>query len=54
MKYIHEHDDEIKSKMHDSLVNETFPFYLNRFEKIVSDNGGYFVNGKVIYFIIML
>lgn len=54
VKYIHEHNDEIKSKIRDSLVNETFPFYLDRFEKIVSDNGGYFVNGKVTYIIIIM
>lgn len=33
--------------MHDTLYNETIPFYLDRFEKIVTENGGYFVNGKV-------
>lgn len=47
VKYFHEKNEEIKSKMYDSLVNETIPFYVNRFEKIVAENDGYFVNGKV-------
>lgn len=47
MKYFHEKNEEIKSKMFGPLVNETMPFYLDRFEKIVSENNGYFVNGKV-------
>lgn len=47
VKYFHEKNEEIKSKMYDSLVNETIPFYVNRFEKIVVENDGYFVNGKV-------
>jgi len=46
VKYFHA-DDEIKSKMYGTLVNETIPFYADRFERIVSENGGYFVNGKV-------
>lgn len=46
-KYYHEKNEEVKSKMHDILFNETIPFYLDRFEKIVTENGGYFVNGKV-------
>lgn len=46
-KYYHEKNPEIKSKMYETLLNETVPFYLDRFEQTVSDNGGYFVNGKV-------
>jgi len=49
--YYHEQNAEIKSKMYDSLINETIPFYVDRFEKNVSDNNGYFVNGKVCIFI---
>jgi glutathione S-transferase len=56
--YYHEQNAEIKSKMYDSLVNETIPFYVNRFEQIVSDNDGYFVNGKLswpdLYFVSIL
>lgn len=29
------------------MINETIPFYMNKFEKIVGENNGYFVNGKV-------
>jgi len=47
MKYYHEPNKEIKSKLRDSIVNDSIPYYFDRFEKIVSENGGYFVNGKV-------
>ncbi|VVC42129.1 Thioredoxin-like fold,Glutathione S-transferase, N-terminal,Glutathione S-transferase, C-terminal- [Cinara cedri] len=47
MKYHHEKNEEIKSKMYDQLVNEKITFYFDRFEKIVAENGGYFVNGKL-------
>jgi glutathione S-transferase len=29
------------------LIKETIPFYMDKFEKIVGENNGYFVNGKV-------
>lgn len=56
MKYYHERNEEIKSKLRDTIVNDSIPFYFDRFEKIVSENGGYFVNGKVciIYYYIVL
>jgi len=47
MNYYHEPNEEIKSKLRDPIVNYSIPFYFDRFEKIVSENGGYFVNGKV-------
>lgn len=50
MKYFHEENEEIKSKMYDPLVNKTIPFYVDRFENIVAENDGYFVNGKVYAF----
>jgi len=55
MKYHHERNEEIKSKLRDTIVNDSIPFYFDRFEKIVSENGGYFVNGKVciIYYIVL-
>lgn len=40
-------NEEIKVKMYDILVKEKIPFYLNKFEQIVCDNGSYFVSGKV-------
>ncbi|XP_060834608.1 glutathione S-transferase-like [Rhopalosiphum padi] len=58
MKYYHEPNEEIKSKLHESIVNDSIPFYFDRFEKIVSENGGYFVNGKLswpdLYFVSIL
>lgn len=50
VNYFHEKNEEIKAKMYDALVNEKIPFYLDKFEQIVSDNNGYFVNGKVCKF----
>jgi len=47
MNYYHEPNEEIKSKLRGPIVNDSIPFYIDRFEKIVSENGGYFVNGKV-------
>ncbi|KAE9532761.1 hypothetical protein AGLY_009842 [Aphis glycines] len=58
MKYHHERNEEIKSKLRDTIVNDSIPFYFDRFEKIVSENGGYFVNGKLswpdLYFVSIL
>lgn len=50
MKYFHEQNADVKKKLYETLVEETILFYLERFEKIVSGNGGYFVNGKVNIF----
>lgn len=47
MQYYYEKNPEVKSKIYEPIVNERIPFYLNKFEKIVADNGGYFVNAKV-------
>ncbi|XP_050540699.1 glutathione S-transferase-like [Daktulosphaira vitifoliae] len=58
MKNFHEPDGEVKIKKKELLVKETIPFYIERFEKIVSENGGYFVNGKLswadLYFVSIL
>nr|QQF64857.1 glutathione S-transferase S3 [Aphis craccivora] len=41
-----------------TLINETIPLYMNKFENIVDENDGYFVNGKLswadIYFVACL
>lgn len=37
-----------KSEKHATLMKETVPFYIEKFENIVAENNGYFVNGKVI------
>lgn len=47
MKYYYTENEESKSEMYGPLFNETLPFYLDKFEQIVSENSGYFVNGKV-------
>ncbi|XP_060861256.1 glutathione S-transferase-like [Metopolophium dirhodum] len=58
MNYYHEPNEEIKSKLRDPIVNDSIPFYFDKFEKIVSENGGYFVNGKLswpdLYFVSIL
>lgn len=48
MNYYYEKNPEVKSKLYGPIVNEKIPFYLDKFEKIVAENGGYFVNGKVL------
>lgn len=43
-----EPNEESKAEKYVTLTNETIPLYMNNFENIVSENGGYFVNGKVM------
>jgi len=45
--YWFEPNEESKAAKYVTLVNETIPFYMEKFEKIVGENNGYFVNGKV-------
>ncbi|XP_001952040.2 glutathione S-transferase-like [Acyrthosiphon pisum] len=45
--YWFEPNEETKAAKHIILVNETIPFYMEKFEKIVGENNGYFVNGKL-------
>lgn len=40
-------DEDDKAKKKDKLMNETIPFYFSKFEAIVKENKGHFVNGKV-------
>ncbi|XP_050444319.1 glutathione S-transferase-like [Adelges cooleyi] len=58
MKNYHDPDEEARNKKKEILVKESIPYYLERFEKTVSENGGYFVNGKLswadIYFVAIL
>ncbi|CAI6346405.1 unnamed protein product [Macrosiphum euphorbiae] len=46
--------EESKAEKYVTLINEIIPLYMNKFENIVSENDGYFVNGKLscadIYF----
>lgn len=40
-------DAEAREKKRPELLNETIPFYLERLDSIIKNNGGYFVNNKV-------
>jgi glutathione S-transferase len=50
--------EETKAEKHVVLINETAPYYMDKFEKIVAENNGYFVNGKLswadLYFVAIL
>lgn len=43
--------EEEKAEKHVVLMKETVPFYLEKFEKIVAENNGFFVNGQVMVLI---
>ncbi|KAL4130775.1 hypothetical protein QTP88_008164 [Uroleucon formosanum] len=45
--YAYDPNEESKEAKYAPLVNETVPFYMDKFEKIVEENNGYFVNGKL-------
>jgi len=40
-------NEESKAARYVILANETIPYYMEKFENIVGENNGYFVNGKV-------
>ncbi|KAL5233523.1 hypothetical protein ACI65C_000933 [Semiaphis heraclei] len=40
-------NEESKAAKYVTLVNETIPYYMEKFENIVAENNGYFVNGKL-------
>lgn len=44
-----EKDENQKAKYKDALVNEILPFYLEKFEKLVKENGGHFFGGKLTW-----
>jgi len=54
----YEQDEAIKEKKFGTLKNETIPFYMSKFEEVVTKNDGHLVGGKLtwadIYFIAML
>ncbi|XP_025408603.1 glutathione S-transferase-like [Sipha flava] len=41
--------EESKKTKYEPLIKETIPFYMDKFEKIVGENNGYFVNGKLTW-----
>lgn len=45
--YWFEPNEETKAAKYVTLVNETIPYHMDKFENIVGENNGYFVNGKV-------
>lgn len=45
--YAYDQNEESKAAKYGPLIEETVPFYMNKFESIVAENKGYFVNGKV-------
>ncbi|XP_026821054.1 glutathione S-transferase-like [Rhopalosiphum maidis] len=51
-------NEKSKAEKYVTLINETIPLYMNKFENTVSENDGYFVNGKLswadIYFVACL
>lgn len=49
--YMYDANEDSKAAKYGPLINETVPYYMDKFEKTVGENNGYFVNGKVILFI---
>ncbi|XP_014244711.1 glutathione S-transferase-like [Cimex lectularius] len=55
--YFYCKDEDYKNKIKSQVLNETVPYYLERFDKIIEENG-YLANGKLswgdIYFVAVL
>lgn len=53
--YFYEKDEERKSKLKQTVLNETMPYYFSRFDAIAEKNSGYLANGKLswadLYFV---
>nr|QHU80051.1 glutathione S-transferase S5 [Bemisia tabaci] len=47
--YFYDQNEESKKKKLDLLIKETIPFYMERLEKQIKENGGYLVNGKLTW-----
>lgn len=45
--YFYDQNEATKAPKLEPLQKETVPFYLSRLDKIVAENGGYFVGGQV-------
>ncbi|XP_026820793.1 glutathione S-transferase-like [Rhopalosiphum maidis] len=45
--YAYDPNEATKEARYAPLINETIPFYMDKFEKSVGENNGYFVNGKL-------
>lgn len=49
IREVHTSPENKKEECRENIVKNVFPFYLEKFDKQVKENGGYFVGGKVIY-----
>ncbi|KAF0773648.1 glutathione S-transferase-like [Aphis craccivora] len=47
--YAYDPNEESKEAKYAPLINETIPFYMDKFEKSIEENNGYFVNGKLTW-----
>lgn len=47
VSYVYDPVEESKAQKFSPLVNEMVPYYMAKFEIIISENNGFFVNGKV-------
>ncbi|XP_015366529.1 PREDICTED: glutathione S-transferase-like [Diuraphis noxia] len=45
--YFYDPNEVTREAKYAPLINETIPFYMDKFEKTVEENNGYFVNGKL-------
>jgi len=45
--YFMEQNEAAKATKKETVVKETMPFYMSRFEALAKENGGYLANGKV-------
>ncbi|XP_067008891.1 glutathione S-transferase [Anabrus simplex] len=56
--YHYDDDPASKKKKYEPLVKEIIPYYMPKFEEVVKNNNGYFVNGKLtwadLYFVAVL
>ncbi|XP_050440872.1 glutathione S-transferase-like [Adelges cooleyi] len=47
--YFYDQNEESKNQKYVPLFKETVPYYMDKFEEIVAENKGYFVNGKLTW-----
>ncbi|KAE8574024.1 hypothetical protein A483_HHAL012142 [Halyomorpha halys] len=48
-RYFRTVNPDEKEKLKETIINETIPFYMSKFETILKKNGGYLANGKLSY-----
>nr|WBY51149.1 glutathione S-transferase 1 [Holotrichia parallela] len=54
VKIFYETDNEKREALKQTILAETLPYYLEKFEKIVSENGGHLVANKLTWVDILL